>query len=378
MKIAITGETATSRAELVARAVAAGLNMMTSVSRHTSALVTNGRQSDAAKAIRAAADGVPIIDEHDFLRLLKDVRPGTAHETQPAGSTEPAPSHPVPAARTHQPELVAAPIGHTHSLLTGRRVLVLGGPHDQASAARTRIVELGGAAAVNLSSGVTDIVLLAGGDTDRRMSRIASLGLPTHPADWLGGLVPESRADSPKHPLTTLVLPRGGVIDLPDTRDTSRWTITAAWAQQTICEIDIVAFIVDDQEQVSCDEDFVFYGAPESPDGTIRLATGGPTEQAITIDLAPLPAAAHKIVIGAAIDGTVTFGDIGAIEITAAPGSSAEPLAQATLDAATTERTMLLAEIYRRGDNWRLRAVGQGYDHGLDTLARTYGVDIES
>ncbi|GAA3502995.1 hypothetical protein GCM10019016_101050 [Streptomyces prasinosporus] len=51
-------------------------------------------------------------------------------------------------------------------------------------------------------------------------------------------------------------------------------------------------------------------------------------------------------------------------------------MARATLDAATTERTMLLAEIYRRGPLWRLRAAGQGYDHALDVLARRYGVAV--
>lgn len=70
------------------------------------------------------------------------------------------------------------------------------------------------------------------------------------------------------------------------------------------------------------------------------------------------------------------LGTVGAIQIGAAPGSSGAPVARATLDAATTERTMLLAEIYRRGPLWRLRAVGQGYDHGLDALARRYGVDV--
>jgi DNA polymerase-3 subunit epsilon len=50
---------------------------------------------------------------------------------------------------------------------------------------------------------------------------------------------------------------------------------------------------------------------------------------------------------------------------------------QATLDATTTERTLLLAEVYQRGPSWRLRAVGQGYDFGLDELARNFGVDIE-
>ncbi|WUH99702.1 hypothetical protein OHR68_40500 [Spirillospora sp. NBC_00431] len=27
--------------------------------------------------------------------------------------------------------------------------------------------------------------------------------------------------------------------------------------------------------------------------------------------------------------------------------------------------------------SWRLRAIGQGYEHGLDELARGYGVDID-
>ncbi|MYW31671.1 exonuclease domain-containing protein, partial [Streptomyces sp. SID2119] len=90
MKIAITGETATARAELVARSVAAGLNVMSSVSRHTSALVTNEAGSTSAKARRAAAEGVPVIDEHTFLRLLSDVRAGTPHRgaAEEAGASE--------------------------------------------------------------------------------------------------------------------------------------------------------------------------------------------------------------------------------------------------------------------------------------------------
>ncbi|GED88656.1 hypothetical protein TNCT6_57410 [Streptomyces sp. 6-11-2] len=152
--------------------------------------------------------------------------------------------------------------------------------------------------------------------------------------------------------------------------------MAAAWGQHTTCEVDVVAFALDAHEQVAGDEDFVFYGAPEHPDGTVRLATDGPTEQAITADLERLPLEVHRVVIAAAIDGTATFSDIGAIEITATCGIGAAPTARATLDAATTERTMILAEIYRRGDGWRLRAVGQGYDHGLADLARGYGVDV--
>ncbi|MDQ0842860.1 TerD family protein [Streptomyces sp. V1I6] len=409
MKIAVTGATATSRAELVARAVAAGLNVMSSVSRHTGVLVTNDRSSGSAKARRALAEGVPVIDEPEFLRLLEDVRPGTAHEASaqaaapvpvPAApaTAVPVPAAPVPAARESAareavpassvpatPELVPAspamPVPAAREAdparpLRGRRVLVLGGTHPEAASARVRVVELGGAAAINLSSGVTDVVLLAGAEADRRMRRIATLQIPAYEEAWLDAPVVAPVAAWSERRQGPQVLPRGGVVDLPDRRAGSLWSVSATWAQQTTCEIDLVAFLVDEDDQVSCDEHFVFYGAPESPDGAVRLLTDGPTEQTVTADLGALPPAVRRVVVAAAIDGTPTFGDVGAVQVTTGPGGSAAPLAQAALDAATTERTLLLAELYRRGPLWRFRAVGQGYDHGLAALASGYGVDV--
>ncbi|MFI8517097.1 TerD family protein [Streptomyces sp. NPDC085481] len=384
MKIAITGETATSRAELVARAVAAGLNIMSSVSRHTSALVTDDAASGSTKARRALAEGVTVVDEHTFLKLLGEVRPGTPHEIRttkrPPESTPPAMPTPPPAVPAAATADVPAPRrpGSTPSAkpFGRRRVLILGGTHEEASAARARVVELGGAAAINLSASVTDVVLFPGGELDRRMTRITALGLPVHAHAWLGAPVPESPELHAQGDAMTDVLPRGGVIDLPPLPTAGRWHVSASWAQQTNCEIDVVAFVLDEDEQVSCDGDFVFYSAPESPDGATRLLCDGPTEQTIAVDLAALPPSANRIAIAAAIDGVATFGDIGAVQMTLAPGIDASATAQATLDAATSERTLLLAEIYRRGSHWRFRAVGQGYDHGLAALVRGYGVDV--
>ncbi|WP_245673163.1 TerD family protein [Nocardia lijiangensis] len=36
-----------------------------------------------------------------------------------------------------------------------------------------------------------------------------------------------------------------------------------------------------------------------------------------------------------------------------------------------------MAEVYLRGDTWRLRAVDQGYATDLAALARGYGVEVE-
>ncbi|MFJ3765240.1 TerD family protein [Streptomyces sp. NPDC090082] len=406
MKVAITGETATSRAELVARSVAAGLNIMSSVSRHTSALVTNDSASGSAKARRAITEGVTVIDEGTFLKLLGDVRSGTSHENQALKKTPEAvaPAAPpvmptpspaatvtvadiadavdvaevaavaavadVPAPRRAETRRSVRPFGR-------RRVLVLGGTHEEASAARVRVVELGGAAAINLSASVTDVVLLPGGERDRRMTRITALGLPVHAREWLEAPATEPGDVPAQGGTATDVLPRGGVADLPAPVTAGPWHVSTSWAQQTHCEIDVVTFVLDEDEQVSCDGDFVFYGAPESPDGAVRLLCDGPTEQSVAVDLAALPPSVRRIAIAAAIDGAATFGDIGAVRVTLAPGIDAPATVQATLDAATSERTLLLAEIYRRGPRWRFRAVGQGYDHGLEALVRGYGVDVE-
>lgn len=314
MKVAITGDTRVAREELVARSVAAGLNMMTSVSGQTGVVVTNDPGGGSAKLSRAVDEGVPLVGEPTYLRLPESVRPGQAKGTaQRPRAREAAVSVPAaPAAkpsllaqRTAVPTASAAPVDLP---LAGRRVLVLGGTRDEAAEARARAVALGASAAVNLCAGVSDVVLLLGGETDRRMTRIATLGLRVHDADWLLAPTLVSAPAPPgavgKQSETAAVLVRGAVIDLADTG--TAWTVAATWRQQTVCDVDVVAFAVNAREQVPGDEDFAFYGAPEHPDGTVRLGTDGPTEQAVTADLERLPLDIHRVVIAAAIDGAAT------------------------------------------------------------------------
>ncbi|MFF7717634.1 VWA domain-containing protein [Streptomyces sp. NPDC007988] len=46
-------------------------------------------------------------------------------------------------------------------------------------------------------------------------------------------------------------------------------------------------------------------------------------------------------------------------------------------DFSARETVVVLAELYRRGEVWKVRAVGQGYATGLAGLATDYGVDID-
>ncbi len=406
MKVALTGDTALAREELVGRGARAGLNMMNNVSRHTSVLVTNDVSSGSAKADRARQENVPVIDEAQFVALLGAVSPGVPLE-------QAAP--PVPAQRTSPAAARPALQPASSAVLTGRRVLVLGDDHAATSAARAALVELGAAAAVNLSGNVTDVLCLAHADQDKRWTRILALGLPLRPPQWLTdpssdvqhrpsdapdsaatpALATEAASNGSEQPTvdrelastsTPSLLARGQVIDLPST---GLWTIAASWAASasteqpgatppSTVELDIVAFTLDQTEQVTGDDDMTFFNNPVSHNGAVTLTSDGPNEQTVTVDLDALPGWAQRVTVAAAIDhDTATFSDVGAVALSIGPGGDAPVYAEATLDAATVERTLSLLELYRRGDGWRIRAIGQGWTSGLADLAVLHGVDID-
>ncbi len=267
-------------------------------------------------------------------------------------------------------------------------MLVLGGTHAQAASVRAAVGALGGAAAVNLSASVTDVVLMAGGEADRRLPRIREAELPLHtrdvalgitlpapcavPADTADGVyVGRHRSDAPGAGVP--VLTRGAVIDLPDE---PVWTANVARRADALATgVDVVAFLVDADERVVADEDLVFYNAPRSEHGAVALSVDGDSEQSVRIDLGLVSEDHQKVVVAAALDGDAVFGDLGAVTLSV-DGDTATA-ATSTLDAATTERTLLLAEVYRRDGAWRVRAMGQGYDDGLAELAARYGVAVD-
>ncbi len=43
---------------------------------------------------------------------------------------------------------------------------------------------------------------------------------------------------------------------------------------------------------------------------------------------------------------------------------------------ASTETAMVFGELYRNGQEWKFRAVGQGYASGLKGIAQDFGVNV--
>ncbi|MFI2040147.1 VWA domain-containing protein [Streptomyces bottropensis] len=134
--------------------------------------------------------------------------------------------------------------------------------------------------------------------------------------------------------------------------------------------VDVSALLLGPDGKVRSDNDLVFYNHP-TQDG---VSVAGP---AVTADLPRLPSDVHRVVIVASADplqpGAVfTHAPQLTINQNGAPAwSFTAP------DFAAGETVVVLAELYRRGDGWKVRAVGQGYASGLSGLAMDYGVDVD-
>ena len=134
---------------------------------------------------------------------------------------------------------------------------------------------------------------------------------------------------------------------------------------------DLSCFGVDAGEKLSDDRYFVFYNQTSSPEGAIKIlgAAGNPVR--FGLDLSRLPEKIQKLVFVATIEGAGSMRDLreGVLEIFS--GSSLARFAFSGRDF-QDEKAVMVAEIYRKGE-WRLGAVGQGFNGGLSALLAHFG-----
>lgn len=161
----------------------------------------------------------------------------------------------------------------------------------------------------------------------------------------------------------------------------TRVRVTTRWAAVSGApEVDASALLLDASGKVSSDEDFVFYNQPTHPCGAVRhtgqSTAHGVTSDTLEVDLHALPPQVERVILGASAEGGV-FAQVRDLSLTLADDDGRELLRFAVTDAGQ-ESAFLLGELYRRGGQWKLRAVGQGYASGLAGLATDFGISIDN
>ncbi|MFR9791854.1 TerD family protein [Streptomyces sp. MB22_4] len=140
--------------------------------------------------------------------------------------------------------------------------------------------------------------------------------------------------------------------------------------------LDVSGLLLTGDGKVRSDDDFIFYNQPSGPGVTYRSG-GGTAPDAITVDTAAVPPGIEKIVVTASPDaaGQTFQGIEPTATIRDADGGAV--LATFTPPQLGTETALVVVEIYRRGGQWKARAVGQGYANGLAGIATDFGVTVE-
>ncbi|WP_137235275.1 TerD family protein [Streptomyces sp. BPSDS2] len=167
-------------------------------------------------------------------------------------------------------------------------------------------------------------------------------------------------------------------VDAAAVRAVLRWTPGAG-----VPDVDASALLLGASGRVRSDEDFVFYNQPRHPSGLVRRLPKRSIPEGLTdtieADLGGLDASVDQVVIAASSDGAA-FEQVPDLRILLfdAAFADGDPLAVFDVRPETGEETAIICgELYRRGEGWKFRAVGQGYPTGLIGLATAFGISVD-
>ncbi len=152
-------------------------------------------------------------------------------------------------------------------------------------------------------------------------------------------------------------------------------------------DLDVSVFLVGTNDKVLSDAHFIFYNQRTSPDGAVIYSgdnltgTGSGDDETVTIHLPNVDSQIQRIVFAVTIHEAESrrqnFGMVRNAFMRVVNQESQIELARFDLsEDYSIETAMIFGELYRNGNEWKFKAVGQGFTGGLAALARDHGVNI--
>lgn len=147
-------------------------------------------------------------------------------------------------------------------------------------------------------------------------------------------------------------------------------------------QAEIVPFAVmcDTSGEAVSNEHLVYFNQLVSADSSVTFVGDGDQEQ-IDVQFSLVPAEISKIIFFAYVDpefrGQGTFASVRSAHIRVATADNRElvrfELSMSNVDTVTA---MIFGELYRHREDWKFRALGQGYTSGLTGVAKDYGISL--
>lgn len=152
-------------------------------------------------------------------------------------------------------------------------------------------------------------------------------------------------------------------------------------------DLDASAFLVAENGKVRQESEFIFYNQPVSPCGSVqhtgdnRTGVGDGDDEALEITLDKVPAHVARIVVCVTIHDAAgrrqNFGQVSDAFMRVVNMDGNVEIARFDLsEDHSTETAMIFGEVYRRGTEWKFKAVGQGFAGGLEAMCAQFGVTV--
>ncbi|MGA7204740.1 MAG: TerD family protein [Specibacter sp.] len=153
-------------------------------------------------------------------------------------------------------------------------------------------------------------------------------------------------------------------------------------------DLDASALLIGKNGKVRSNDDFIFYNQLEAKDGSVihqgdnRTGEGEGDDEQILINLTMVSPDVERVVIVVSIDQAdarrQNFGQVrDAFCRVVNQDTDTEIVRYDLSEDAASETSMVFAEIYRNGAEWKFRAVGQGYATGLHGIATDFGIVLD-
>lgn len=145
-------------------------------------------------------------------------------------------------------------------------------------------------------------------------------------------------------------------------------------------ELDLFLLLLDSDGRITNNANIVFYNQPDYSAGAAkylgRTDDGKEHAHSAEITIGRLPEEIHTIAIAAAMDSEDSqFGIFSAVGLTVTNDLGNQ--FNITCEGLSSERVAVVAEIYCRNGDWKIRSVSQGWNGGLPDLLTDYGAVID-
>ena len=152
-------------------------------------------------------------------------------------------------------------------------------------------------------------------------------------------------------------------------------------------DLDSAAFLLDENDKVNADTDFVFYNNLKHSSGAVEhlgdnlTGEGDGDDEQVKVDLSLVPQNISKIAftvtIHEALERRQNFGQVSNSYVRVIDEDTNQELLNYELgEDFSIETAIVVCEIYRHNGEWKFNALGSGFEGGLEALCKNFGVNI--